>query len=425
MNRLVILLFIAALAGCANFRRLGENLAFIESSYVVSAYLENAEDFGKVYGLVAEWDRGVVRSADYCEVGTVGLFGFVVKRSRQYLMAFSDSNANRRYDAGEPCWIHSNADGQAVPVPIDGTRRRSRVIGKLSTATRLPEDLVVAARRFRGARTADEVKTGLSIPVALGDIANLDDEKFAAIHGEEGLWEPARFPLEQGVGIYFLEAYDPNRIPVLFVYGAAGSPQDWRRFFDQIDRKKYQPWFFFFPSGRELDILAGSLNYGVKVLQNHYGFERMYLVAHSMGGLISRGFLVKNILRDGHRYIDTFVTISTPWGGHEAAEMGVKHAPEVVPSWRDMQVGSPYQRAIFARSLRGRVEHLLLYGTKSSRSFVLPEENDGTVSVASQTAPAALSEATVVKAFDADHVGILSRPDVIRDVWAFLDGGLR
>ena len=52
--------------------------------------------------------------------------------------------------------------------------------------------------------------------------------------------------------------------------------------------------------------------------------------------------------------------------------------------------------------------------------MVLPDENDGTVSVASQLVPAAKADALSVVGFDADHVGILSRPDVVRLVEEFL-----
>jgi hypothetical protein len=238
------------------------------------------------------------------------------------------------------------------------------------------------------------------------------------------MWRPASFPRETGVGIYFVEPYDPSRVPVLFVYGIAGSPQDWRPFFSTMDRTKFQPWFCLYPTGRRLDEVAGALNRGVEVLQAHLGFARLHVVAHSMGGLVSRSFLIKNVLEDRNRYVTRFVSISTPWGGHEAAAMGVHFSPAVVPSWRDMVAGSEFQKAILSKPLRGYVDHLLLYGTHSSNSLVLPHENDGTVSVASQLAPAARADAVQVVGFDADHMGILSLPEVVHTVEAFLAGEL-
>ena len=35
-------------------------------------------------------------------------------------------------------------------------------------------------------------------------------------------WKPAEFFREVGGNVYFLEAYDATKIPVLFVHGAAG-----------------------------------------------------------------------------------------------------------------------------------------------------------------------------------------------------------
>jgi hypothetical protein len=105
--------------------------------------------------------------------------------------------------------------------------------------------------------------------------------------------------------------------------------------------------------------------------------------------------------------------------------MGVRLSPAVVPSWRDMVSGSDFQKDILSKRLRGRVDHLLLYGTHASSSFVLPRENDGTVSVASELAPAARADAVKVVGYDADHVGILSRPEVVQTVEASLAGELR
>jgi pimeloyl-ACP methyl ester carboxylesterase len=137
--------------------------------------------------------------------------------------------------------------------------------------------------------------------------------------------------------------------------------------------------------------VAGALNRGVEILQAHLGFPRLHVVAHSMGGLVSRSFLIKNVFEDGNHYVTRFVSISTPWGGHEAASMGVHFSPAVVPSWRDMVSGSEFQKAILSKPLRGYVDHLLIYGNHSSTSFVLPHENDGTVSVARPKFPVSQS----------------------------------
>jgi hypothetical protein len=424
---LLACLLVVCFYACASFRALRKDVAFMEETSIISARVENADQCTPVYGVVVEWerDRGRVFSIDATRVGRLGVFAFFVKYSaNQYVMAFSDRNSNERYDPGEPAWIHSDAGGTALPVRIDPRERKARLSGRLSESTVIPPAVVADVRGFRGTRATAEAMTGWAIPIALGDIADPEDPRFSAIRGEEGMWRPASFPRETGAGIYFLEPYDPGRVPVLFVYGIAGSPQDWRPFFSMIDRTKYQAWFYLYPTGRRLDEMGGALNRAVDLLQAHLGFLRLHVVGHSMGGLVSKSFLIKNVLDDENRYIDRFVSISTPWGGHEAAAMGVHFSPAVVPSWRDMVSGSEFQKSILSKPLRGQVDHLLLYGTRSSFSFVLPDENDGTVSVASQLAPAARADAVRIIGFDADHVGILSLPEVVRTVEAFLGGEL-
>lgn len=423
-SRSGVVLLLCCLAGCAGFRKLGRDLRFMERTSIVTCRIANAGEHRRVIGLVIEWDRETdkVRSADYAKVGDVGVFGFFVERAEnQYLLAFSDRDGNQQYDPGEPAWIHSDASGNPVPVAIDPSTRKARLQGTLSTRVRLPEKLLAAGRGFKGARSADEAASGYRIPVDLGTIANLDDPKFSSKAGSDGLWRPASFPMESGIGIYFLEKYDPTKTPVLFVYGAAGSPQDWRTFFAKIDRSKYQPWFFFYPTGRRLDEMGTALDNGIRLLQAHHGFQRLHVVAHSMGGLVSRSFVVKNAIDDRNPYIHRFVTLSTPWQGHAAAQMGIDMAPSAVPSWYDMTTDSGFQKQVFSRRLKGRVDHLLIYGHMPKGAKPLEEQTDGTVSVKSQLAPRAVADAVRVSGYQADHVGILSNETAIREAFRFLE----
>ena len=134
-----------------------------------------------------------------------------------------------------------------------------------------------------------------------------------------------------------------------------------------------------------LDNAATALNDGIKLLHARYPFRRLHVVAHSMGGLVARDFVIQTPSPGGRPYINTFITFSSPWDGHEAAAMGVKYAPEVVPSWRDMKHGSDFLNHLYDKKLKGRVNHHLFYSHHAKRSPILPPENDGTVSVASQT----------------------------------------
>ena len=416
-----VLIATTLLSGCANFRKLGKDLKFIDETVVISARITNATSFKNIKGFTLDWDakNNKVESADVTEIKGIGVFGFFVKESKnQYLCAYSDANGDKKYQPGEPAWISTGPNGETSPLDLSSSESR-RAEGKLSTATIIPEGLISATHAFVGNRTVDEAKSGWNIPIALGEVANLSEPRFSSETGSEGYWEPAAYAMHTGIGIYFLEKYDPNRIPVLFVYGAAGSPQDWDTFFKKFDRKRYQLWFYQYPSAERLAKTGGALDRGIQVLQSHYGFNELNVVAHSMGGLVSR-YAVTNNYKAGHRYIKHYVTISSPFGGMKFAESGVKHGPSVIPSWRDMVPGSEFQQEIFKTKLKGKIPYMLLYGNKATSSMVLPDENDGTVSVESVTRPDAVKDAIKVQSFDEDHVSILSNSEVIKMVGDFL-----
>jgi hypothetical protein len=389
----------------------------MDHSSIVTVQLTNPETFNNMKGAIIGYQpySHEIKSVDFTSINDLGLFGFfVISPNNQYVLAFNDDNNNQQYDRGEPAWIASDSKGTPTPVSFDPNTHKAKLKGTLTRSVKIPDHLTGDLQRFQKGRSRDEVLSKLTIPITLGDIGNLNDPRFSAAQGEKGLWEPAGFPLHSGIGIYFLEPYTPSKTPVLFVYGAAGSPQDWNMFFEKIDRNQYQPWFFYYPTGRRLDELAGALNTAVKTLHNHYHFKHLHVVAHSMGGMVARAFVVKNVLEDQQPYITKLVTISTPWGGHKAAEIGVKHSPRVVPSWRDMVAGSPFQKDLYAHQLKGKVDHLLIYGDEGKKSLMFSEENDGIVSVASETFPPIREDATRILRVHATHTSILTKPEVIR-----------
>jgi pimeloyl-ACP methyl ester carboxylesterase len=424
---LLLALAVPLLTGCANFRHLSADLKILDEEYRIHGRITNADAYkAPVRAVVIEWDRAsnLIYSGDRVDLTTGGAFIFSVKNpARQFVAAFADSNKNGRHDASEPLWFHAGPNGEPKTVEFNSSRR-AEVRGSLSPGT-LPSGLRQAIDNALAGRTVDQAITGHGVRLSLGEIARLDDPRFAATRGEDGLWTPATMAVTTGFGIYFLEPYDAARTPVLFVHGAAGSPQDWRHAMEPIDRKRYQPWFVFYPSGLRLENCADALNDGVKALHRRYGFQRLHVVAHSMGGLVSRRFIEINVVEDGNRYIDTFITFSSPWGGHEAAAAGVKRAPSVVPSWRDMEHGADFLDHLFDERLKGKVNHHLFYSHRAKRSFLLPQENDGTVSVASQLRPEAKADAASVQGYDEDHVSILSARAPLTRAKEILDAATR
>ena len=65
-------------------------------------------------------------------------------------------------------------------------------------------------------------------------------------------------------GLYMVQPYDPNRIPVLMVHGIWSSPVTWMEMFndlqsDPVLREKYQFWFYLYPTGQPLTFAAAGL----------------------------------------------------------------------------------------------------------------------------------------------------------------------
>src|SRR5438046_7534170 len=99
---------------------------------------------------------------------------------------------------------------------------------------------------------------------------------------------------EKKTGLYFLQPYDPDRIPVVFVHGLISTPFDWVQTINGLQadpeiRKHYQFWVFAYPTGNPVLYSALRLREELakvdKLYPNHKDFV---LVGHSMGGLLSQ-----------------------------------------------------------------------------------------------------------------------------------------
>ena len=244
---------------------------------------------------------------------------------------------------------------------------------------------------------------------------DLDEPRFSKESGELGLWQPANFLEQCGIGVYWFEPYDPERVPVLFVSGAAGSAQEWRYFFNRLDKNKFQAWYFLYPSGMPITNLGYNFHRWVEEMARMYKFERIYIVAHSMGGLVSREG-IKTLIEPENpdekteNLVKKFITISTPWNGHRLAKMGVRHLSVPIPSWHDVIPGSLFLQNVFDISLKTRVDHHLIFGYSDDTG------GDGTVTLESMLLENAQTDAVEVHGFKAGHVDILFMDEVFEHV---------
>ncbi|MCA9178371.1 MAG: alpha/beta fold hydrolase [Planctomycetales bacterium] len=101
-------------------------------------------------------------------------------------------------------------------------------------------------------------------------------------------------------GLYMLEPYDENKIPVLMVHGLWSDPLTWMEMFNDLRsfpelRSRYQFWFYLYPTGQPFWVSATQLRDDLASLQSKLdpssknpALGQMVLVGHSMGGLVSR-----------------------------------------------------------------------------------------------------------------------------------------
>jgi pimeloyl-ACP methyl ester carboxylesterase len=110
--------------------------------------------------------------------------------------------------------------------------------------------------------------------------------------GLYAMMRPGSF--EDRAGLYMLEPYDPDAIPVIFIHGLLSIPQMWRPTIDAIQsdpklRGRFQFWVFAYPTGDPIILSALRLRQSLaRVYQLYPRTKGMILIGHSMGGIVAR-----------------------------------------------------------------------------------------------------------------------------------------
>ncbi len=419
MKRLGIVLaagvVVFLLSGCALFE-LKDDLTEFDSVYGINGKIyEISADAHPILVVLYGESHGQIKVADYSIPDPAGHYSFLVSEGVYYVAAFEDFNRDFAYTEGE---TYGYAMGSA-PVVVDAAQMAA-------AGTKAIRDLEIRLTEKSGYRSDFPLFVDIhALPgqsyVNVGVVTDLDDPLFAQENGYKGYWKPFSFLRDIGVGIYFIEPYDPDRIPLLFVHGVNGTPIGFKPIVENMDRSRYQAWFYYYPSGFRLDAVAGALNLMIQSLHEDYGFERMAVAAHSMGGLVSRAFVMKNAVKDRHAYIQTLITMSTPWGGVRAAQSGVDQAPVVVPNWYDVSPDSEFIADLYEKPLPSQVRFYLLFGVRGKCS-VMMGSNDGTIEIASELDYRAQRDAARLFGFDEDHESILSSKIVVEQFHRILSG---
>ena len=101
-------------------------------------------------------------------------------------------------------------------------------------------------------------------------------------------------------GLYLFRPYQPGKIPVVLVHGLFSSPRAFVQTMNELQNdpeldKRYQFWVFMYPTGQPIPSSALQLRASLLRIRNALdpnsadpAMDRMVLVGHSMGGLLSK-----------------------------------------------------------------------------------------------------------------------------------------
>ncbi|MGD9636583.1 MAG: esterase/lipase family protein, partial [Pirellulales bacterium] len=114
----------------------------------------------------------------------------------------------------------------------------------------------------------------------------------------EGLLNPGK--VKELQGLYMLEPYDPDKMPVVMVHGLWSSPVTWMEMFNDLRsdpaiRDHYQFWFYLYPTGQPFWLSGTQMREDLAMMRRRLdpqrkapALDQMVLVGHSMGGLVSK-----------------------------------------------------------------------------------------------------------------------------------------
>ncbi|HPD57190.1 MAG TPA: alpha/beta hydrolase [Smithellaceae bacterium] len=295
--------------------------------------------------------------SDYVVLNSTSPFMLYLSEGRYHLYAITDFNNDGVYTEKEvsgyfgfpsaPREISLRKEDLVKGIVINTSRENSKKIS-------FPQPLNIDERQ------------AISQLTYSGQVTKIYDERFSLENASAGWWNPSVFMRAFGARIYFTQEYDPEKIPVLFVHGAEGSPQNWVYFFMRLDHRRYQPWFFYYPSGIHLSLASHLLYDELMELHAQYGFKKMCIVAHSIGGLVTRSLLTRYKFKDN--FVKVYVTLATPWSGFEMADVSQRRKHKSLPSWMDIGTQSVFIRRTLNAKLPGTISYYLFYGKEDDVS---------------------------------------------------------
>ena len=392
INLINLMVLISLINGCSlvsinNQTKLIENMGRIEGKV-----FNQTEQKGKIILVLFRKENNVLIKRGRVIAPEKGNFSFDVFPGEFLVAAYIDKNHNQKYDKGEYGQFYSEESIKQIEVKQRVTIPDILIKGLPESA---PDNVQLTSEKA-------------AILKNIGKTIHLDDPIFSEINYSLGMWQPLNFLRNVGGGLFFLAPYDETKIPVLFIHGIRGGPTDFESMIKQLDKRRFQPFVLYYPSGLRLDTISDYMSLAVSELQNKHQFKTMLIVGHSMGGLISRSFLKKYYKRypEKARAIKTFISINSPMSGIDRLT-AVEKSPVIIPVWNDLMPDSAFINEINQWRLPGNTRYHLVF------SYVNGKDSDGMIKLHSQLPYNLQTEAVRIYGFNANHVGALQQEELI------------
>ena len=382
-----LLLFLSSASGCS-LKEISEQATLADNFGTIRGRINVVSNQKGPVMVLRFWDQdGIPVLQRSITASANGEYEFPAIPGKHYIAAYIDVNKDGQYQPEE----HGNYYGSPSTIEI-GDKQIVTV-----------DTLTISGPFPTPAAEIKPVDRSVAAWKNIGRVVTLDDPRFTLDNYTLGLWKPFDFLEQAEGGLFLLHEYQENKVPVLFVHGVSGGPTLWTEVVESLNKEHFQPWFLYYPSGLRLDMISDYLVEAVSRLQDEYKFKKLYVVAHSMGGLVTRSFVKKYLERDPRnaQILRLVMTVNSPMAGMSAAASGVKHSPIVVPSWRDVEPGSEFLQGIHNWQWPGEIPlHIVI-------AYLDGESGDGVVPLQSQAPPKLQSEATRIYIFNNEHTETL------------------
>ncbi|GIC77503.1 alpha/beta hydrolase [Moritella sp. F3] len=408
LSSLALMWAVLTLPACSLQEISRQSDALASTGNITGEVSVQGESNAPIYVHLYRRENAVIKLIDKNTVQSNGQYLFTVQPGTYSVAAFIDGNntdgtvsynstANRaikndgEYVAGD--WVNYYGQDQGEPtfvvVAVDEEVSVPRLVIKGPITLRPNIDVM----KQLGKNTKN-----------IGRVVSLDDAMFGRDFASMGLWRPFDFVEQVGGGLLLLQEYDENKIPLLFVHGMGGSSAEFVDIVASIDQHKYQPWILYYPSGVNLDLVSDYLLEALQQLSHQYQFKQLGIIAHSMGGLMIRSYVMKKQQSAAPYDVKFVVTVNSPLYGMESAAKGVKNSPIVLQAWIDVARDSAYVKRVHSWPWPDTIPYHLVF------SYLPGEDGDGVVPLNSQLSQSLQREATQIHGFEAQHADILKQP---------------